>query len=495
MMTPILTGMFALVAWIFVWKYLFEHQLTTQKKAAEDEVKASKLRADRIEADAEKRAVQITKNAESTIQQLIKENEHLEQRLTLKSDKLDEKIERMEQKKDEYMTKKTQLDSLIDKQTTILSDLSWLSKTDAKKQLFEELKLVHEAEIKKYVSKYKMIMEEEAKEEWAKIIAKVLPRVSQEWLSEHLVTMVDLPTENMKGKIIGREWRNIATFEKITWVEVTIDDTPLTIKLSSYDPEKRYLAAETMKKLVKDGRINPVYIEKLYAETVEWAKDIFTKKGKETLQLLNIPMMKPEIVEYIWRFHVRYSYGQNLLLHSIEVARLSEMLANEMGLDGEMAKKAWLLHDIWKIDSWNGEAHTKVWWEILRKHNMHAIVVNTAEAHHFDTELLYPEAWIVTAADAISASRPGARFNSKEVFSERMSGLENLITSLDWVHKAYIMQAWREIMAFVDPTQVPDSELDALLAHIWEKVEEQLDYPGSIRIIWIRENKAYHYLR
>lgn len=163
--------------------------------------------------------------------------------------------------------------------------------------------------------------------------------------------MVDLPTEDMKGKIIGREGRNISTFERVSGVEVTIDDTPMTIKLSSYDPEKRYIAAETMKKLVKDGRINPVYIEKLFEETVKNASELFVKKGKEALTMLNLPMMKPEIVELVGRFHVRYSYGQNLLLHSIEVARLSEMLANEMGLNADLAKKAGLLHDIGKIEA------------------------------------------------------------------------------------------------------------------------------------------------
>lgn len=278
-------------------------------------------------------------------------------------------------------------------------------------------------------------------------------------------------------------------------MEVTIDDTPLTIKLSSFDPEKRFIAAETMKVLVKDGKINPVYIEKVFEQMTKDTEETFMKKGKETLAKLNLAMMKPEIVEYIGRFHIRYSYGQNLLLHSIEVARLAEMLANELGLDAELAKKAGLLHDIGKIDAGNGEAHTKVGAEILRKHKMHEVIINTAEGHHFDVELKYPEAWVATAADIISASRPGARFDTKELFIERMSNLENLINSVEGVQKAYIMQAGREIMTFFNPDNVSDIQMEQLTRSIGEKIEEQLDYPGSIRIVGIRENRMVHYLR
>ncbi|USN55312.1 MAG: DUF3552 domain-containing protein [Candidatus Peribacteria bacterium] len=381
------------------------------------------------------------------------------------------------------IVKKQELEQLVEQQKNQLSEIAQLSPEQAKAQLFEQVEAEHQAEIARFVSKMKMIKEEESKEEAAKIIAKVLPRVAQEGLNEHLTTMVDLPTEDMKGKIIGREGRNISSFEKATGVEVTIDDTPLTIKLSSYDPEKRFIAAETMKKLVKDGRINPVYIEKIFVETEKETSELFLKKGKEALAMLNLPMMKPEIVELVGRFHVRYSYGQNLLLHSIEVARMAEMLANELGLDAELAKKAGLLHDIGKIEAGNGEAHTKVGAEILRKYKVHDCIINTAEGHHFDVELKYPEAWVATAADIISASRPGARFDTKELFIERMSNLENLVTSIDGVQRAYIMQAGREIMTFFNPDQVDDVKLEQLTKEIGVKIEDQLDYPGAIRIV------------
>ena len=467
-------------------------QLQIQKKQVLDE---TEQKSKHLFADAERKAKDILERGEKEASFKQQKIDQYEQRLTQKEQKIDEKYELLDKKKEELTARKTELDKVFEEQKTILERVAGLSADKAKEELFQKIETENRDEIERFINKMKLIKEEESKEEAAKIIAKVLPRVVQDGLSEHLVTLVDLPTEDMKGKIIGREGRNIALFEKVTGVEVTIDDTPLTIKLSSYDVEKRFFAAETMKRLVRDAKINPVSIEKYHEETLEKIGESFMRKGKETLALLNIPMMKPEIVEYIGRFHLRYSYGQNLLLHSIEVARMSEMLANELGLNADLAKKAGLLHDIGKIDAGNGEGHAKVGAEILRKYGMHDVIVNTAEAHHFDVPLLYPETWIATAADMISASRPGARVDSKEKFIERMSNLETLVSTIPGVSKAYIMQAGREIMAFFNPINVKDDAVEELVQHIALKIEEQLDYPGSIRIVGIREQKVTHYLR
>lgn len=469
--------------------------LKTKKEAAEKDILKAKKEAGEIIKKAEYQAEKINERAEKELKHKELKLEKHEERLEQKEQRMEEKIEKLETKKEEYQERKRELEKVLEKEKTILSDLSWLSPEEAKKQLFEQIENDQKNEITRFINKFKMIKEEESKEEAGKILAKILPRVAQEWMSEHLVTMVDLPNEDMKGKIIGREWRNIWAFERVTGVEVNIDDTPMTLKLSCYDPEKRYMAKKTMEKIIKEGRINPVYIEKMHTETLKEAGDIFLKKWKETLALLNIPMMKPEIVEYIGRFHVRYSYGQNLLLHSIEVARMAEMLANEMWLNADLAKKSWLLHDIGKIDAWNGEAHTKIGAEILRKYKMNDCIINTAEWHHFDVELKYPEAWIATAADIISASRPGARNDTKDLFVERMGNLENLITSIEGVQKSYIMQAGREIMAFFNPDTIDDTTMEKLTVEIGTKIEEQLDYPGSIRVVGIREKKMVHYLR
>lgn len=510
----------AFLVWGFWWKWLIEKNIKDEKNSIKSEVNQLKKEATEITSKAEKKAEEINKKAEETIlkaekkaneitkkadeivskaekdaQQQQKKIDQLETKLSQKEEKLDQRIEKLDEKKDELATKKKQLDEVYQKQETILSDLSWLTPEEAKKQLFDQIEQNNKEEIKRFINKRKTIKEEEAKEEAWKIIAKVMPRVAQEWINEFVVSNIDLPTEDMKWKIIGREGRNITAFEKVTWVEVTIDDTPLTIKLSTYDTEKRFIAWETMKKLIKDWRINPVYIEKTYEEVIKWMKERFMKKWKEALSILNIPMMKPEIVEMVGRFYLRYSYWQNLRQHSIEVAKLSEMLANELGLNADIAKKAWLLHDIWKIEAWNGEAHTKAWAEFLRKHKMNDVIVNTAEWHHFDVEMIYPEARVVTAADAISASRLWARSDTKELFIERMSQLENLITEVEWVDKSYIMSAWREIMVFFNPTSVDDITMEKLTWDIGKKIEDQLDYPWSIRVVWIREKKLTHFLR
>lgn len=485
----------ALLVGFFGGKIAFEKILKQNKEDANKEIEKTKKEAKDVLQKAEYQASKIEERAEKEIKHKELKLEKTEERLEQKEQRMEEKMEKLEAKKEEYQEKKRALEKVLEKEKTILSDLSWLSPEEAKKQLFEQIEQDQQKEISRFVNKFKMIKEEESKEEAGKIIAKVLPRVAQEWMSEHLVTMVDLPSEDMKGKIIGREGRNIGAFERVTGVEVNIDDTPMTLKLSCYDPEKRYMAQKTMEKIIKEGRINPVYIERMHEETLKEAGDIFLKKGKEALSLLNIPMMKPEIVEYIGRFHIRYSYGQNLLLHSIEVARMAEMLANEMGLNADLAKKAWLLHDIGKIDAGNGEAHTKIGAEILKKYKMNDCIVNTAEGHHFDVELKYPEAWIATAADIISASRPWARNDTKDLFIERMGNLENLITSIDGVQKSYIMQAGREIMAFFNPDTIDDATMEKLTVEIGTKIEDQLDYPGSIRVVGIREKKMVHFLR
>jgi ribonuclease Y len=222
---------------------------------------------------------------------------------------------------------------------------------------------------------------------------------------------------------------------------------------------------------------------------------ILTEKWKEALTILNLTMMKPEIVRTIWQFFLRYSYWQNLRAHSIEVAKIAEAIATEIWLDPVMAKKAWLLHDIWKVMSTWWQSHSKIWWEYLRKFWMDPIIINASESHHFDVPMIDSISWVIATADAMSASRPWARFNTKELFIEKMWELEKLIYEMPWIDKVHIMQAWREIMVYVDPKAISDLEVEKLLKNIWLKIEEQLDYPGIIRVTWIRETKIIEYLR
>lgn len=281
----------------------------------------------------------------------------------------------------------------------------------------------------------------------------------------------------------------------MTGVELIVDDTPLTVRVSSFDSEKRYIASIMLQKLIKDGRINPFYIEKTYNEVVADLQTLLAEKGKEALAMLNIPMMKPELVKMIGQYYLRYSYGQNLWTHSIEVAKISEAIATELGLDPVLAKKAGLFHDIGKIVATTGQSHSAIGAEVLKKLGMDPIIVNAAESHHYDVPISNPFSWIVAAADAISASRPGARFDTKELFIEKMGELEKLIYEIPGIDKVHIMQAGREIMVYVNPKEISDLQLETLLKDIGTKIEEKLDYPGIIRVTGIRETKIIEFLR
>ena len=384
-----------------------------------------------------------------------------------------------------------QVDIWIDK----IQSVSDMTKLQAKEELMDIIKSEYSSDFEKYIDKLKAELHQNAEKEAINIISKIIPRVATNNTSEFTQVMVDIPSEDMKGKIIGREWRNVAVFERVTWVELIVDDTPLVVKLSSYDHDKRRIAREVLGRLVKDGRINPFYIEKIYNETLDNFDNMLTEKGKEALINLNLPMQHPDIVKMIGKFNLRYSYGQNLRIHSIEVAKMSELIANELWLDWMLAKKAGLLHDIGKIEVEQWGSHTKVWWDILRKYAYDDVTINTAEWHHHDIPMHSPIGWIVAAADAISASRPWARLNNKDFFIKKMTELENLIMEVPGILKTYIMQAWREIMIFVNPDQIDDLWTAKLLKDIAIKVENSLDYPGIIRVIGIRETKVIDYLR
>ncbi len=482
------------VLWVLIWKLIYETYVNKKEKRLDEKLeKVENEYLDNINK-AQSKASEIIEQANQEYNQKLKRVEILEDRISKKEEKLDKKIADVNNEKSEIDQLKLDLQDKIDKEIEKLEYLAWLTKEDAKNELFNIIENDYSSDIVDFVEKQKLLKQESATKEAASIISKVLPRVWMNQVSEFTVSIIDLPSEETKGKIIWKEWRNISFFEKITWAEIIIDETPLVVNVSCYDPEKRYVAAETLKRLVKDWRINPIYIERTYNDVLWWMDDFLLEKWKEALSTLNLAMFKPDILKMIWEFYFRYSYGQNLWIHSIEVARISEWIANELWLDWQLAKKAWLLHDIWKVRTGTWAAHAKVWWEILRQYDFDPVVINAAEWHHFDVPLEDPIAWIVTAADAISAARPWARFNTKNMFIERMETLEKLISEFDWVNKVYIMQAWREIMTFVDSKKISDLYLEKLVKNISKKIESQLDYPGNVRIVWIRENKVTSYI-
>ncbi len=466
----------------------FKERMAKAKELEDEILEEAKKKADWVLERAEEKANRIE-------EQRLKKMEEIQNKLLEREEKMWEKLERLEKEKEKVIEKQKEVEDVIKQQTEKLAEISGLNKQEAKDQLFSNMELEYQEEIKEFVEKMKTIKTEEADKEASQIIAKALPRISSEAVNEFTVKSVDLPSEDYKWKLIGREWRNISFFEKLTWVELIIDDTPMVVRISSFDSEKRFIAATVLKKLVKDGRINPHYIETFYNQVVQDLPNILIEKGKEALTQLNLPMMKPEVVKLIGQLYLRYSYGQSVRLHSVEVAKISEAIATELWLDPIIAKKAGLFHDIGKIIATTWQSHTALGAEALKKLGMDDIIVNAAESHHYDVPMTSPYSRIVAAADAISAGREWARYDTTEMFIEKMSELEKLIKDVSGVDKVHIMQAGREIMVYVNPEKISDKDLESTLKTIGTKIEEQLDYPWIIRITAIRENKLVEFLR
>lgn len=477
----------------------FKERMKNVEKIEEEMLEEAKKKAERIAQQAEEKSEKALQQAEERAQKIedqrLQKMEVIQNRLLAREEKMDEKLERLEEEKVKLNEKQKELEEAIVQQMTKLAEVAGLSKEEAKELLFQNVEKEYQKDMEIFIEKLKTIKKEEADKESAMIVARALPRVAVDSVNEFTTKTVDLPNEDFKWKLIWREGRNISFFEKVTWVELIVDDTPLVVRLSSFDAEKRYVASLVLQRLVKDGRINPFYIEKTFNEVMAELENLFIEKWKEALTILNLTMMKPEIVKMIWQYYLRYSYGQNLRSHSIEVAKISEAIATELGLDSTLAKKAGLLHDIWKISVTTWESHALIWWELLRKRGMDQAIINAAEAHHYDVPIDNPIARVVAAADAISASRPWARFNTKELFIEKMTELEKLIYEIPGIDKVHIMQAWREIMVYVNPQEIPDIDVEKLLKAIWDKIDEKLDYPGIIRLTGIREMKIIQFLR
>lgn len=466
----------------------FKKRIERVKEVEEEMVETAKKKADTILSLAEEKAQKLE------IQRMEK-MDVIQNRLLSREEKMDEKLEKLELEKVKVTEKQKEMDAVIKEQVNKISEIAKLTKEEAKQELFSNVEKEYQKDMVVFIEKLKRITKEESDKEASKIIAQALPRVVVNTVDEFTTRSIDLPNEDIKGKLIGREGRNIGFFEKMTGVELIVDDTPLTVRVSSFDSEKRYIASIMLQKLIKDGRINPFYIEKTYNEVVADLQNMLAEKGKEALGMLNLPMMKPEVVKMIGQFYLRSSYGQNLWRHSIEVAKICEAIATELGLDPILAKKAGLFHDIGKIIATTGQSHAIIGAEVLKKLGMDPAIINAAEAHHYDVPITHSEAWIVAAADAISASRPGARFNTKDLFIEKMGDLEKLIYEIPGIDKVHIMQAGREIMVYVNPKEIMDNDLEKLLKTIGTKIEEKLDYPGIIRVTGIRETKIIEFLR
>ena len=491
---------------------------TLRKKTAESKFESAEKEAQRILDNANKEAENARKEEiVKAKEEIIKSRNELEEeirerrsdvsrqekRLIQKEESLDKKIydqekrtKHLDERESEIERKMDEVQKLKDSELDELEKIARFSTDDAKKEILSRVDKTLTSEkaerIKKNEEEIKETSEDKAKE----IITYAIQKCAADHTAESTVSIVALPNDEMKGRIIGREGRNIKSLETLTGVDFIIDDTPESVVISGFDPLRREVAKIALENLIEDGRIHPAKIEEMVEKAkAQVAKDI-KEEGERATMETGVMGLNPDIVNLLGKLKFRTSYGQNVLMHSIEVSNLARMMADELGLDTKLAARAGLLHDIGKaLDHDMEGTHVQIGVDILKKYNENAKVINAVEAHHGDVEATTPEAYLVQAADAISASRPGARRETLEAYTKRLEQLETIANSFEGVEKSYAIQAGREIRIIVKPDKISDDQMTILARDIAKKVEAEMEYPGQIKINLIRERRVTDYAK
>jgi len=505
--TFILEGVILLSLGLVIGYYV--RQSLAQKRANSIESKLKerlqevKEKSRQLLEEAKEKASQVLEEAEAERKKQKEQLDRLEERLLRREELLDKRHLELEKKgKDleEAVEKikllKQEVDEAYNQQMAALEKISRLTTEEAKNELFKRLEDKYQEELLTAIKRLENTKKEAIEKKAQEIVMDVIQRYSRSNVSEVTTTTVMLPSEDLKGKIIGREGRNIRHFERLTGVELITDETPDTIVLSSFDPVRREIARLALEKLIQDGRIQPGRIEEKVAEAQKEIKEMIEKSGEDAAYEVGVLNLPPEIIHLLGRLRFRTSYGQNVLLHSIEVATLARMMAEELGANAEVVKAAGLLHDIGKaIDHEVEGNHLELGMKILQKYNISEEIIKAMRSHHGDYPTETLEAAIVNAADAISASRPGARRESLENYLKRLANLEKIATDFEGVEKAYAIFAGREVRIFVFPDKIDDYGAMKLAREIAQKIEAELNYPGEIKVTVIRETRAIEYAR
>lgn len=466
------------------------------KEIIENAEKNAHARGKELELKAKEHAYAIKEEAEKEIKNAKNELLQKEARLTKKEETLDNKIEKLELKSQELESKKEEIEAIKLKQEGELERISGLSKTEAKEILIAKLRddLTHETAVA--IREFENKLEDEKDRISRRILSTAIGKASAEYVVDATVSVVNLPNDEMKGRIIGREGRNIRAIEALTGVDIIIDDTPEAVVLSSFDGVKREVARLAIEKLITDGRIHPGKIEEVVNKARKEIDKEIVDAGEGALIELGIPGMHPEIIKTLGRLKFRTSYGQNVLTHSIEVAKLAANLAAEIGADTELAKRAGLLHDVGKVlDSDVEASHALIGGEFLKKFGEKPEVLNAVMAHHNEVEFETVEAIIVQAADAVSASRPGARRETLTAYLKRLESLEEIANSFSGVESSFAIQAGRELKIIVNPEAMTDDEATKMARDVAKKIEDSMQYPGQIKVTIVRETRAVDYAK
>lgn len=397
----------------------------------------------------------------------------------------------LKKREEQLKTKFEEVDKLIEQQGAMLEQISGLTKDEAKKQLIDMFVEQAKTESAQYIKQIKEETKLTAHKEAQNIIIQAIQRTASDHSVESTVSVVNLDSDEMKGRIIGREGRNIRAFESATGIDLIIDDTPEAVVISGFDPFRREVAKIALERLMADGRIHPARIEEVVEKSKKDLEDEIVKVGENTILELGLPNTHIELMKLIGKMKYRSSYGQNLLNHSIEVAYICGIMASELGLDPNIAKRAGLLHDIGKCVDQNTEGpHALIGFELAKKYKESNIICNAIGAHHEDIEMESPYAVLVQAADSISGARPGARRESLENYVKRLEKLESLAQSFEGVAKTFAIQAGREVRVIVEPEKIDDIAADQLANEIAEKIEKEMEYPGQIKVTVIRERRS-----
>ncbi len=502
----VLIGIIVGVIIIIIFSYI---KGTLASKKAEALLEKTRKEIEKIKKEqileAKEESYKIKKETEQLVKEKKDEIKDMEERLLVRENNMDRRDQTLQNREQMLEDKENNLinrqkdiqieqekvEEIKREQIKLLENIAGFSKTQAKELVMKKVEDMMSLEIAAYIKD----REAEAKLDADKLSKEMLVSCMQKYAgdvaNDQTVTVVNLPNDEMKGRIIGREGRNIRTIEAVTGVDLIIDDTPEAIVLSSFDPYRREIARVTIETLIKDGRIHPTRIEELYDKTSKEMREKILEYGQSALFELGITKMAPELVELVGKLHFRTSYGQNVLKHSIEVATISGILAAEIGENQTLAKRAGLLHDIGKaIDHEIEGSHVTIGAELAKKYKENDVVINSIESHHGDKPASFIISELVAIADTLSASRPGARNDSLENYIKRLEELEAIATNIDGVEKSFAVQAGRELRVVVKPEKIDDLKSYKIARDIKNKIEEQLQYPGTIKVTVIREIRA-----
>ena len=476
---------------------------TEAKRILSDAIKTAETRKKETLIEAKEEIHRQRQETENDLRERRKEVQRQENRIQQKEESLDRKMDNLEAKEEKLAERAKEIDAKMEEceqlkrsQMDMLEKISGLSKEQAKTQLLDMLEgdLTHEKAVK--IMEYEQQTRDDADRLAREIIGHAIQRCAADHSSEATVSVVALPNDEMKGRIIGREGRNIRAIENATGVDLIIDDTPEAITISSFEPIRREIARVTLEKLITDGRIHPARIEETVQKATAEVSAVIKQEGERAMVESGVHNLHPELIKLLGRLHFRTSYGQNVLNHSLEVCHLSGLIAAEMGADVTMAKRAGLLHDIGKaIDHEQEGSHIQLGVEAAKKYHESEGVIHAIAAHHGEIEAKTVVACIVQAADAISAARPGARRENIENYIKRLEKLEEIANSFSGVESSFAIQAGREIRIIVKPDQVSDDQMTIIAHDIAQKIENELEYPGQIKVNLIRENRAVDYAK